>query len=63
MNMSKKTLKHAAYKHGSMPPAEFKSYIMQSEQSADFFAHVRTKYSYAYNAGVDQSVIKTINRR
>lgn len=63
MNMSKKHMKHEAYKHGSMLPAEFESYIMRHEQSADLFAFVRTKYSHAYNEGIEQSCIKMINRR
>lgn len=63
MNMSKKHLKHLAYKHGSMPPEEFEIYIMRPEQSADLFAFVRTKYSHAYNEGIEQSCIKMINRR
>lgn len=63
MTMSKKHLKHIAYKIGNMPYSDFQQYMLTSGLPKGMFKFLRTTYNYAYTSGIEQDVIRLLTRR
>lgn len=58
MNISKKHLKHEAYKTGQMPIEEFKHACLKSYAFTQRFDLLKMRYKYSYSAGINHCVVR-----